>query len=361
MAEKLKNMFFTQESIQAFANAILHHYSEFDQQKFKALVFDGNWENLELKQRMRHTTTCLQQTLPQDFSQAVDILKAITPMVSGFEAMTLHDYIELYGQNDWDTSLSAIRFFNQRASGEFAIRPFLDADPESAMIFMMSCADDENENIRRFASEGCRPRLPWAMALPKFKKDPSLILSVLEKLKDDESEFVRKSVANNLNDISKDNPQIVLDLCEKWQGESPRTDWIIKHACRTLLKSGNTRAMLLFGFGNPKNLYIEDLKVQKKSLKIGEEQFFDFKLNVKETKKCKVRLEYAVFYVKSNGKSSQKIFQISENSYTPGEYDFKRKQTFENMSTRTHFPGEHKIAIIVNGEEKSRIAFNLTE
>jgi 3-methyladenine DNA glycosylase AlkC len=359
MPEKLKDMFFTPESIQIFADSIKKHYAHFDQARFKALVFDDNWKNLELKQRMRHTTTALHQTLPQDFEHAVTILKAITPFVGGFEAMTLHDYIELYGQDDWEISLPAIRFFNQKASGEFAVRPFLDADPKRGMAFMMSCTDDPDDKVRRFASEGCRPRLPWAMALPTFKKDPSLILPILEKLKDDESEFVRKSVANNLNDISKDNPELVLELCEKWQGVSPRTDWIIKHACRTLLKSGNKRAMILFGFGNPDNLYIEELSFEKSSLRIGEDQFFSFTLNVKEKVKCKVRLEYAVFYVKSNGKVSKKIFQISENSYKPGLYSFKRKQTFENMSTRKHYPGTHDIAVIVNGEEKARCSFEL--
>ena len=354
MPEKLLNMFFTPESIDKFANTLRANYHDFDIDRFKKLVFDDQWETLELKERMRHTTICLKETLPQDFAQAVDILKNAGPTVKGFEAMTLHDYVELYGQDNWEVSLPAIRYINQYASGEFAIRPFLDADPQKAMQFMMSCAEDKSEKIRRFASEGCRPRLPWAMALPKFKKDPSLIFPLLEKLKDDESEFVRKSVANNLNDISKDNPDLVLKLCKKWQGKSTRTDWIIKQACRTLLKSGNREAMMLFGFGDPDNLYIDDLVLEKASLKIGEEQFFSFKLNVKEKGECKIRLEYAVFYVKSNGKVSKKIFQISENSYKPGEYPFKRKQTFEDMSTRKHYPGEHEIAIIVNGVEKAR-------
>ena len=361
MAEKLKNMFFTPESIDKFAAAIQAHYKDFDTNYFKSLIFDENWQNLELKQRMRHTTECLRKTLPQDYETAINILKKAAPAVSGFEAMTLHDYVELYGQDNWDISLPAIRFFNQFASGEFAIRPFLDIIPEKAMVFMSNCADDESDKIRRFASEGCRPRLPWAMALPKFKQDPSLVLSILEKLKDDESEFVRKSVANNLNDISKDHPDIVLDVCEKWQGNSPRTDWIIKQACRTLLKSGNKRAMLLFGFGDPENLSINELAFAKPSLAIGQDQFFSFKLFVNEKQKCKVRLEYAVFYVKSNGKLSKKIFQISENSVEPGDYFFKRKQTFEDMSTRKHYPGTHAIAIIVNGEEKTRGTFEVTK
>jgi len=360
MAEKLKNMFFTRESMGVFADALTAAYSDFDSNAFLNLVFDEKWETLELKERMRHTTQALYETLPDEFHQAIAILKKIAPKVKGFEAMTLHDYIELYGMQDWQTSLSAIRYFNQFASGEFAIRPFIESYPDTVFPFLLSCAEDEDERIRRFAGEGCRPRLPWAMALPALKRDPAPILPILEKLKDDPSEFVRKSVANNLNDISKDHPDLVLELCERWKGYSPRTDWIIKHACRTLLKAGDKRAMLLFGFGNPDNLHIRSLACEKQSLSIGEKQLFTFTLKVYGKKNCKIRLEYSVCYIKSNGKSSKKIFQISENSYEPGEYVFKRKQTFEDMSTRKHFPGEHSIAIIVNGEEKAKCSFQLT-
>lgn len=308
---------------------------------------------------MRHTTRCLQQTLPKNYGQAIDILKKVAPAVHGFEAMTLHDFVELYGLDNWDISLPAIRYFNQFASGEFAIRPFLHQNPQRGTEFMLSCAEDSSEKIRRFASEGCRPRLPWAMALPQFKKDPSLILPVLEKLKNDDSDFVRNSVANNLNDISKDHPDMVLDHCEKWHGLSSRTDWIIKQACRSLLKAGDKRAMRLFGFGDPDSLSVENLVFAKTSLSIGQDQYFSFNLNVREAAECRIRLEYAVVYVKSN-KVSKKIFQICENSYKPGIYSFKRKQTFEDMSTRKHYPGTHAIAIIVNGEEKARAAFELT-
>ena len=164
MAEKLKNMFFTRESVNTFAASLKQNFSEFDIEKFIQLVFDDNWELLELKARMHHTTTCLRQTLPMEFALAIDILMKAGPSISGFEGMTLHDYVELYGMGDFDESLAAIRYFNQFASGEFAIRPFLDANPKKSIKFLLSCADDESEKVRRFASEGCRPRLPWAMA-----------------------------------------------------------------------------------------------------------------------------------------------------------------------------------------------------
>ena len=216
-------------------------------------------------QMARHATECLAQLLPKSYKQAVEILMKAAPEVKGFESFCLPTYVELYGLDHWKYSLPALAAFTKYSSSEFSIRPYIKQDPARAMAFMEELASDHDEKVRRFASEGCRPRLPWAMALPAFKKDPSPILPILEKLKDDDSEFVQKSVANNLNDISKDHPELVLDICERWQGTSKSADWIIKRACRTMLKAGNKRAMLLFGFGNPKSLHIEKLKLRKKS------------------------------------------------------------------------------------------------
>ncbi len=213
--------------------------------------------------------------------------------------------------------------------------------------------------MRRFASEGCRPRLPWAMALPKFKKDPALIIPVLEKLKNDESDFVRRSVANNLNDISKDNPESVLDICEGWYGQSKHTAEIVKHACRTMLKAGNKRALKIFGYSNPANIEAVDFQFDKEKIPIGEDIRFSFDLIVNEKKKVKVRLEYAVYFMKANGKLSKKVFKLSEKEYAPGTHGISKKHSFADMSTRRHYPGEQRISIIVNGEEKNKASLEL--
>ena len=359
MAEQLKNMFFTSESINSIANLIKNQYSKFDKKEFIKLINSGGFKNMELKEKMRHLTKCMHKTLPSSFDKAVDILIKIAPEVKGFESMSLPDYVEQYGLDNWDISLPAMAHFTKYSSSEFAVRPFLDMDPQRGMKYMMELAENELFNIRRFSSEGCRPRLPWAMALPKFKKDPSLIIPVLEKLKNDESEFVRRSVANNLNDISKDNPDIALDLCKKWKGESKETDWIIKHACRGMLKAGNKKALMLFGFGDPKNIDVEDLCFNNQAVNMGEKLQFTFNLINKEKKLTKIRLEYCVYFMKANGKLAGKVFQISEKSCLPGKYPYKRNQSFINMSTRKHYPGKHQIAIIVNGEEKIRKDFQL--
>lgn len=359
MAERLKDMFFTQDSINAFANAIRSHYPAFDKSQFLELMFDESFEKKELLDKMKHTTQCLHDTLPKSYKDALNILIKAAPDVKGFEAMALPDFVAKYGIDHWDLSLAALGHFTKYYSSELAVRPFLDKDPKKGMAQMAAWAEDKNPKVRRLASEGCRPRLPWAMALPKFKKDPRPIFPILEKLKNDDSEDVRRSVANNLNDISKDNPELALTICEKWHGQSENVDKIVKHACRTMLKAGNSRALAIFGYSDPSLVAVKNLKLDKKVLSIGDNLAFSFDLTVVD--KSKVRLEYAVYFVKARGKLSKKVFKIMEKIYDKGTYSITRKQSFQEQTTRKHYAGTHQIAIIANGEEKARNSFDLKD
>ena len=359
MPDKLKDLFFKEEYFSRLGNAIQKVYPEFDQAHFKQLIYGEAWDSMELKEKMRHTSRCLAATLPEEYPAALAILTKVAPGFTGFNAMIFPDFVECYGLDHWDISLPALALFTRYCSSEFAIRPFLAKDPEKAMAYMREWAMDENPHLRRLASEGCRPRLPWAMALSVFKKDPKPILPVLEILKDDSSEYVRKSVANNLNDISKDHPQWVLEISERWLGQSDNTDWIVKHACRTLLKQGHTQALLLFGFGNPENIRIKRLVFDKESLQIGEDIRFTFEMEVDGGKAKRIRLEYGLDFVKSTGKLLRKIFQIREASFDPGSHTISRKHKFQDLSTRKHYPGQHRMAILVNGVEKASANFEL--
>ena len=361
MPEKLKHILFPREKVEYFGKILKEAYPEFDNQSFVNLVCDANWTERELKEKMRHTTICLHHFLPADFSKAVKILQELVPKVTGFEAIVLPDYVEVYGIDFPEISVPALGVLTKCGSSEFAIRPFLNNDLEGTMKYMLRWADDDDFKVRRFASEGCRPRLPWGMGVPALKKDPALILPILEKLKNDPEEFVRKSVANSLNDISKDHPKLVLDICERWQGKSKNTDWIIKQACRTLLKQGNKRAMLLFGFANPEQMQIENLEFSNLKPMIGEDIFFLFHLKLNTKKQQKVRLEYIVHFVKLNGKTSPKVFQLKEVELKPGNHFMQKKHTFANMSTRKHFAGPHKFQIVVNGEVKAEQVVELGE
>jgi 3-methyladenine DNA glycosylase AlkC len=292
--------------------------------------------------------------LPGDYAQALALLLQVAPEFPGFDGMVFSDYAALYGLHDWDRTLPALRAFTCFISAEFAIRPFINMDHQRILPFLYELAGDPDPAVRRLASEGSRPRLPWAEALPAFKVDPSPILPILEKLKADPSEDVRRSVANNLNDIAKDNPQIVLEIAERWYGESAEVDWVVKHACRTLLKAGDKRAMRLFGFADPAQVQVTKLTFQPAELSIGDDLVFDYELNVQTAEPRLLRLEYAVNFVRLKGKSSRKVFFHRETEFAPGLHTISKKHSFRDLSTRTHYPGDHLFEIIVNGVVKAR-------
>jgi len=163
MTERLKDLFFSDQFIEELGDSIKEVYPDFDLAKFKRLVYTDDWESKELKQMMHHITQCLAETLPGDYQTALKILMDIAPKFKGFNAMIFPDFVESYGLDAWELSLPALAFFTSLCSSEFAIRPFLAKDPERAMHYMYEWANDENVHLRRLASEGCRPRLPWAI------------------------------------------------------------------------------------------------------------------------------------------------------------------------------------------------------
>ncbi|TND08906.1 MAG: DNA-3-methylpurine glycosylase [Bacteroidetes bacterium] len=359
MATPLKE-YYNKDFVRRLAAALRKKDTSFDSAGFEKFVFDKSWKDRELKQRVRHISQSLHKFLPYLYKKQVDLLRAVAAEFKGLEAFVFPDFIEVYGLDDLQTSVKAMEEFTTYSTSEFAVRPFIIRYEKPMMKQMTAWAKSKNEHHRRLASEGCRPRLPWAMALPGFKKNPAPVLPVLELLKNDESEYVRRSVANNLNDIAKDHPQLALETGKKWLGKSPETDRLVKHALRTLLKKGNREALALFGHGNHDHAEIHDLKLDSTGIRIGENLGFSFSVSHSEKKVSKLRLEYAVYFMKANGKQSKKIFKISENSFEGGKkFTYKRTHRFRDFTTRVHYPGEHVIAVVVNGEEKARKKFLL--
>ncbi len=359
MPEKLKDLFFSPSFIQELGRRIKEAYPPFDEGAFGHLVLDEQWQGLELTQKMHHVAYCLGVTLPADFPQALEILRSVAPAFRGFEALVFPDFVARYGLEHWELSMPALAEFTPLGSSEFAVRPFIARDPERAMAHLAVWAEDANEHVRRLASEACRPRLPWGTALQAFKRDPRPILPILEKLKDDDSEYVRKSVANNLNDISKDHPDLVLDLAECWYGHSERTDWILKHACRSMLRAGNSRAMALFGFGEVGQLRVLNLKLSADQVPIGTALEYEFELEVRAPASSRVRLDLRVDYRRASGKTTRKVFAIRESEFEPGVHRISKSLSFADQSTRKHYAGRHTVAVIVNGVEMARASFEL--
>lgn len=291
MPELLKNMY-NRESLYEVAVAIQSVYNSFKVDEFIKSTMDETWNNLELKARCRKISMSLGMYLPEDYKEALSILEK---SVTGFYfAFFFPDFVEVYGQDDinWDLSISALERNTEYWSSEFAVRAFIIKDEERMMAQMRKWSKHKNEHIRRLASEGCRPQLPWGQAISKFKKDPTPVLPILEQLKTDTSTYVQKSVANNLNDISKTHPDLVISIAKDWYGKNKSTNWIVKHGCRTLLKKGNRDVLALFGYDDTTSINIQDFTLETTSISIGENLTFSFKILAK--KATKTRLEYGI-------------------------------------------------------------------
>lgn len=367
MAELFKNLY-NDQFFDFFTGVILKIKPDFDKKAFIDAIYDEGWEEKELKQRMRHISITLNQFLTTDFKENLAIVLSMIQYLKkngysegSIEYMFFPDYIEIFGLEDYTTSMQAFEKITSFTSCEFAVRPFILKYPEKAIARMEKWSKHQNEHVRRLASEGCRPRLPWAMALPPLKQDPSVILPILENLKEDPSEYVRRSVANNLNDIAKDNPEVVVHLAKSWKGISKETDWLVKHACRTLLKQGNHEMMELFGFGKVDKIKVESFNVLTPKVKIGGYAEFQFELINESSESTKIRLEYGLYYQKANGTLSKKVFKISEKDYASHSTTMiTRKQSFKVITTRKFHVGLHQVSIIINGKEFDKLDFHLT-
>jgi 3-methyladenine DNA glycosylase AlkC len=351
---------FNNSFIQELGDQLKSNSPSFDSSSFLTAIISDTWEQRELKNRMRYITENIHSHLNFPYPQQIEILSKIVSDYGGLKGMIFPDFIQVYGLNDLNTSIKAIELFTQHSTAEFAIRPFIEKYPDQVMCQMRLWSVHENEHLRRLASEGSRPKLPWAPALKEFIKDPNPTLPILEKLKNDTALYVRKSVANHLNDISKDHPNLVLKTAKNWYGKTINTDWIVKHALRTLLKKGDKNALSIFGLDNSKQTEIINLTLSENSIKIGEFIHFNFELKNTSKDKRDIRLEYKVSFAKANGSTSDKIFQISAFTLKANSSKhFKRKQWFKELSTRKHYPGEHKITLVINGDEKNEISLML--
>ena len=353
MAELLKNLY-SADFIAALGSELKNANPSFDLKKFQASVLFPGWKNLELKNRMHHVTEMMHAHLPGEYSTQLKTLDKVAPKFTGLTAMIFPNFVERYGLAHYHKSLDALAFYTQFSTSEFAIRPFLKANPSTIEV-LYEWAKDKNHHVRRLASEGCRPLLPWGMKLEQYVKDPQPILPIITRLKNDKEDYVYRSVANNLNDISKHHPALVLDLAGKWINKTNTTDWVLKHALRTLLKRGDAKSMKLFGFSPTLNLSADKFEIAKSILKIGESTLLHFQFT-NHGKAAKMRFEYLVSYLKKNGSYTHKVFHISEKQMSAGETQvFAKKLDFKDLSTRKHYKGPHYVTLKINGVEKNKL------
>jgi len=336
-------------------------YAPFDSQRFLAACGDG-LEGLSLMARLRRVTACLHQGLPADYSQALSILRRLAPRLDNrFVTLILPEYVAMYGLDDFELSMAALRFFTPFGSSEFAVRPFLRHDQARGLALMSVWADDADEHVRRLASEGSRPRLPWSFRLEALCADPSPAAPILTRLREDPSLYVRKSVANHLNDITKDHPEWVMDLLASWPLDRPHCAWIARHALRTLIKQGDRRALGLIGAGHVAQVSVGELSVTPAEIRLGDTIRLAFQLRSTVAVPQRLVIDYRVHYVKKSGGSSVKVFKLKTLTLpAQGMLEITRAQLIRNFTTRIHYPGRHVVEILINGECLAQGAFTLS-
>ncbi|MGZ5253604.1 MAG: DNA alkylation repair protein [Flavitalea sp.] len=363
--DALKNVY-SEKFFENLSKVLIDTIPGFNKKKFLKGIHDEGFDGMELKQRMSHVAKVLYRFMPEDYKSSSAMLLKLTDNFKSaniptqhIEFMFLPEYISMYGQDHFDLSVKAMEKVTQFISCEFAVRPFIIRYKNKMMSQMLKWSKHPNRHVRRLSSEGSRPRLPWAMGVPELKKDPSSILPILENLKEDDCEIVRRSVANNLNDISKDHPEILIKIAKKWKGKTKETDAIIKHASRSLLKAGNSSILDFYNL-NGKGMKVQKFSLGSTSVGIGDRIEFNFTVKNTFSETLAARLEYGIHFRLSNGTLSRKVFKISERNLKPGEeVSIKKSHSFRIITTRKFYPGLHMLSVIVNGKEHAPHEFNL--
>lgn len=335
-------------------------HPRFVRKRFLKLTLDGLVDR-SLMQRLRRTSEATREALPIGYRESLDVLRQLAPQIDhGFVTLFLPDFVSLQGHDDFDASMDALKFFTPFGSSEFAIREFLKRDLDRTLRVMHGWSLDENEHVRRLASEGCRPRLPWSFRLTELVEDPTPALPILENLKADPSLYVRKSVANHLNDIAKDHPDKTLSVLQSWDRDHPHTAWIAKRALRTLIKEGHAGALTLLGAGEAAQVRIDSFAVAPRRVALGGEVRLSLDLTSTSRKSQRLLIDYVIHYVKQSGSTSEKVFKWKEVELAPGaSIQLEKRQTIRDFTTRKHYCGKHRIEVQVNGTRLAEGAFRL--
>ncbi len=340
-------------------------YPSFNQKRFLKII--SQLDSLELKARVLLLTEGLRAELPKKYSEDATIIKKVLSekKLKGFELWPVSEYISQFGTDHFDKSMDLMYEMTQAFTSEFAIRPFLNKDPEAILEKLEKWIEDENVHIRRWISEGTRPLLPWGGKIQSFIRRPAT-LHLLEKLKYDEELYVRKSVANHLNDISKDHPELLIKTLKSWVKNAPpehkdKIDWIKKQGLRTLIKKGHRGALGLMGVTGEAKVNLKNFKTNQKNYKMGDTLAFEFLIESTSLKPQDLIVDYLINFVKANGSRSAKVFKLKALTLKAGEKVIvKKNHSLKRITTMTFFKGEHEVQIQVNGKviKKASWMFN---
>lgn len=366
MAEPLKHQF-GPPVVRRLAKEIADVHRRFDRAAFERDALRG-FESLELLDRGRHLGRVLRDHLPPEFPAAVDVLLATLPEhrapaggMSSFYYLAHTEFVRQFGVPHLDASLTALHAFTQVFTGEFAIRPLIEAHPGPVLERLHDWTRDPSEHVRRLVSEGTRSRLPWAPRLRAFAADPSPVVALLERLRDDESLYVRRSVANNLNDIWKDHPARLVAIAAAWMaGASAERRWIVQHALRAAVKKGDAGALAVLGFGAKASLRVVEHTIAPARPRMGTKVVITVTLENPSRRAQQVVVDLVVHFVKASGGTSPKVFKLANVALAPREAVALRKTvSLADLTTRRHYPGRHVVALQLNGAAEPLGAFTL--
>ena len=363
MAEPLK-VFFSAALVSRLASDLARVDAAFPARAFVRQASAG-LERLELLQRAKQIAHALRDHLPAEYAQAVSVLlRSLGPAHASDELVgagmapfyylphTL--FVAEYGLDEFELSLHAQYELTKRFTAESSIRAYIAKDPERTFAQLRLWAADEDPHVRRLVSEGTRPRLPWASRVQWLDDHPRCVLELLELLRSDPASLVRRSVANNLNDLSKDHPELVVETCRAWLGAAAAptdTQAMVRHALRSLVKKGQRDALKLLGASGAPKVAIHSARLSGKRIRAGDQLRFSFTLQSTANRAQALVVDYAVHFVKANGTTRPKVFKLKRVKVAAhGAVQLAGKVSFVPMTTRRHYPGLHRIEVLVNGE-----------
>ena len=358
MAAQLKLQFGTAVP-REIARMIAAVHPDFDARSFLVRALRG-YAPLTLTQRARQIAAALRHELPADYPVALRILmeSAVQPRrhrarhgMSSFLFMPHGYFIAEHGLDHFGPSMAAQHLLTRLFTAEFSIRPFLQRHPRRTLALLARWARDPDPRVRRLVSEGTRPRLPWAARLPEFQRDPAPVLALIERLKDDPDPAVRRSVANNLNDIGRDHPALLVSTARRWlRDASPERQRLVRHALRSLVKQGNAGALSALGFGRPSQASVSAVTVSPARPRIGGQVAVRFTLSGRSPRTERLAVDLVVHYMKANGRSAPRTFKLKTLQLGPeGRVELAKTLSLAQMTTRRHHPGPHRLQVLING------------
>ncbi len=357
------------QAINRIAFALEQVVNKFNRKQFVEEAMQ-NIEQLELKERVGHLIEILHRHLPSDFVKSAALLVKLPAVwdhgdpddpLRSFAAWPVTDYVGVYGLAHPEVALDTLKALTGLFSAEFAIRPFLQEHPELCQALLPSWAKHEDEHVRRLVSEGTRPRLPWGVQLKSYVKDPAPNLPLLESLKNDDSLYVRRSVANHLNDIAKDHPDLVIKICQNWYPDA-NSDlrWLIKHATRTLVKNGHPEVFPLLGYSENIKLKNPTIELRNNKITLGESLEFGVDLESDSPSSQKMVVDFAIHFVKANGSQQAKVFKLKSLTLESRQrIRVEKRHPIKAITTRKYYTGTHMLEILINGISVQTCHFEL--